>query len=102
MANKGLLQEPGPAWVAVSIHTDEDFADEAACNLLAIMAWFRRRAGSMREFNVQGSTQKLPSSLVVVVLSSQAASLRVLSLDVAFRYNRVLIAGTGSRCNRYQ
>ena len=36
----------------------------------------------MREFNVQGSTQKLPSSLVVVVLSSQAASLRVLSLDV--------------------
>ena len=77
----GLLQGPGPAWSDVVINTAAEFPLGVEVNLEAMMAWFCRRKGSIRELEVAGDFQKLPGVLIEVIYLSQAASLRELRLD---------------------
>ena len=77
-----LLQGPGPAWAEVSIDTAARFPGETVANESAVMSWFSRRAGSITDLAVMGSVPKLPDSLLASVLTSQAASLRYLRLEV--------------------
>ena len=79
----GLLQGPGPAWEEAEIETSAEFPDATEADAAAMVAWFSRRSGSVRELCVDGSLPKLPVSLMAAVLMSQASSLRVLSLDAA-------------------
>ena len=86
-----LLQAPGPAWAEVDINTDALFSDGAEPDSVAMVAWFSRRAGSVVTLRVGGGqrfppllggeVQRLPPSLVGLVLMSQAASLRELHLS---------------------
>ena len=77
----GLLQGPSPAWAEVDIDTDALFSATAAPDSVAMVAWFSRRVGSVATLRVSGDGQRLPPTLVVSVLTSQAASLRELHLD---------------------
>lgn len=57
---------------------DEEFAGEAPPDPTAMVAWFSSRAGSVSTLGVFGSAQKLPGSLLAMVLVLQATSLREL------------------------
>ena len=86
MLNKrwaGLLEGPGPAWARVRINTVAEFPGETVADAAAMMAWFSRRQGSITALVVTGLVPKLPDSLLASVLAVQAASLRVLRLEVA-------------------
>lgn len=105
----GLLQGPDPAWSEVTIDTNAEFPADPAdpadseesygsddsdaddignplqkrINTPAMVAWFSRREGSVNTLRVHGYKQRLPESLMMAVLTSQAASLRELDISLA-------------------
>ena len=67
-----LLQGRGAAWTVVEVTLD-DFPGGAQPYAAAMLAWFIRRAGSVRHLHLAGIGPRLPASLLAAVLMSQVA-----------------------------
>ena len=79
----GLLHGPDLAWTEVTIHTEEEFPLEEVPHSVGLLAWFFRRAGSVRSLCIGGDVPKLPATLVAGVMLSLSASLLKLDLSCA-------------------
>lgn len=78
----GLLQGFGPVWEKVDIDAGAELLNVTEADTAAMAAWFGSRAGSVRRLRVLGSVPKLPASLLMAALMSQAASLRAVYLEL--------------------